>query len=115
MTSYAPWDAAAARSIIAAKQVMPGALLPTPHALQEQFGCAEALIAEILNLTRAEVRGVITFYHDFLRAPPARHVPKRCRAEACRATGGDALALCAEQKTGIALGNVTRQQIKRGN
>ena len=119
MTSYAPWDADAARSIIATKQAMSGALLPILHALQEQFGRidreAEALIAELLNLTRAEVRGIITFYHDFLRAPPARHVPKRCRAEACRATGGDALALYAEQKTRTALGNVTRQQIKRGN
>jgi formate dehydrogenase subunit gamma len=109
VTSYAPWDADAARSIIAAKQAMPGALLPILHALQEEFGyidrTAEPLIAEILNLMRVEVHGVVTFYHDFRRTPPGRHVLKLCRAEACQATGGDALALYAEQKTGTALGN----------
>ena len=111
MTSYAPWDAAAARSIIAEKQAMPGALLPILHALQEEFGyidrAAEPLIAEILNLTRAEVHGVVTFYHDFRRTPPGRHILKLCRAEACQAMGADALALYAAQKTGIALGNTT--------
>jgi formate dehydrogenase subunit gamma len=69
VTSYAPWDADTARSIIAAKRAMPGALLPILHALQEEFGyidrAADPLIAEILNLTRAEVHGVVTFYHDF--------------------------------------------------
>ena len=111
MTSYAPWDADAARSIIAEKQAMPGALLPILHALQEEFGyidrAAEPLIAEILNLTRAEVHGVVTFYHDFRRTPPGRHILKLCRAEACQAMGADALALYAAQKTGIALGNTT--------
>jgi len=111
VTSYAPWDAAAARSIIAEKQAMPGALLPILHALQEEFGyidrAAEPLIAEILNLTRAEVHGVVTFYHDFRRTPPGRHILKLCRAEACQAMGADALALYAAQKTGIALGNTT--------
>jgi len=111
VTSYAPWDAAAARSIIAEKQAMPGALLPILHALQEEFGyidrAAEPLIAEILNLTRAEVHGVVTFYHDFRHTLPARHVLKLCRAEACQAMGADALALYAAQKTGIALGNTT--------
>ena len=111
MTSYAPWDADAACSIIAEKQAMPGALLPILHALQEEFGyidrAAEPLIAEILNLTRAEVHGVVTFYHDFRHTLPARHVLKLCRAEACQAMGADALALYAAQKTGIALGNTT--------
>jgi formate dehydrogenase subunit gamma len=111
VNSYALWDADAARSIIAGKQAMPGALLPILHALQEEFGyidqAAEPLIAEILNLTRAEVHGVVTFYHDFRRTPPGRHVLKLCRAEACQAMGGDALAHYAEQKTGIALGNTS--------
>jgi formate dehydrogenase subunit gamma len=110
VTSYVPWDADAARSIIAEKQAMPGALLPILHALQEEFGyidrAAEPLIAEILNLTRAEVHGVVTFYHDFRRSPPGRHVLKLCRAEACQAMGADALALYAEQKA-IALGSTT--------
>jgi formate dehydrogenase subunit gamma len=111
VTSYTPWDADTARSIIAEKQAMPGALLPILHALQEEFGyidpAAEPPIAEILNLSRAEVHGVVTFYHDFRRTLPGRHVLKLCRAEACQAMGGDAVARYAEQKTGIALGNTT--------
>jgi formate dehydrogenase subunit gamma len=111
VTSYALWDADTARSIIAAKRAMPGALLPILHALQEEFGyidrAADPLIAEILNLTRAEVHGVVTFYHDFRRTPPGRHVLTLCRAEACQAMGGDALARYAEQKTGTALGSTT--------
>ena len=63
-----------------------GPLLPVLHALQEEFvyinEAAEPLIAEALNITRAEVHGVITFYHDFCRAPAGRHVLKLCRAEA---------------------------------
>jgi len=111
VSAYAPWDAENARSIIAAKQSVPGALLPILHALQEEFGYidreAEPLIAAILNLSRAEVHGVVTFYHDFRQAPPGRHVLKLCRAEACQATGGDRLAARAEEKLGIAIGNTT--------
>jgi formate dehydrogenase subunit gamma len=69
VSSYAPWNAEIARSIITTKQSVPGALLPILHALQDEFGYidreAEPLIAEILNLSRAEVHGVVTFYHDF--------------------------------------------------
>jgi len=85
-----------------------GPLLPILHALQEEFGCideaAEPLIAEALNLSRAEVHGVVTFYHDFRRAPAGRHVLKLCRAEACQAAGGDPLAAQAEARLGIKLG-----------
>ena len=111
MSPYAPWDADTARSIISASQSMPGALLPILHALQEEFGYihreAVPLIGEILNLSRAEVHGVVTFYHDFRRAPPGRHVLRLCRAEACQSTGGDRLAARAEAKIGVALGNTT--------
>jgi len=111
VSAYAPWNAETARSIIAAKQSVPGALLPILHALQEEFGYidreAEPLIADILNLTRAEVHGVVTFYHDFRHAPPARHVLKLCRAEACQSTGGDKLAAHAEAKIGVSLGRAT--------
>jgi len=90
---------------------MPGPLLPILHALQQEFGYidreAEPLIADILNVTRAEVHGVVTFYHDFRHAPPARHVLKLCRAEACQSTGGDKLAAHAEAKIGVALGEAT--------
>jgi formate dehydrogenase subunit gamma len=90
---------------------VPGGLLPILHALQEEFGYidreAVLLIADILNLSRAEVYGVVTFYHDFRAVPPGRHVLKLCRAEACQSTGGDALAARAEAKVGVAFGNTT--------
>ncbi len=111
MTSVTPWNAETARKIIATKQSMPGALLPILQALQDEFGYidreAEPLIAQSLNLSRAEVHGVVTFYHDFRRAPPGRHVLKLCRAEACQSAGGDGLAALAEKKIGVALGNTT--------
>lgn len=109
MTLYAPWNAKIARSIIAGKQSMPGALLPILHALQSEFGYidreAEPMIADILNISRAEVHGVVTFYHDFRRAPPGRHILKLCRAEACQSAGADALAAFAEAKVGVAIGS----------
>jgi formate dehydrogenase subunit gamma len=109
--SFAPWDRQTVRAIIADKQAMPGALLPILHALQEHFGYidpeAQPLIADILNLSRAEVHGVVTFYHDFRQRPPGRHVLKLCRAESCQACGSDALATRAEARLGIALGDTT--------
>jgi formate dehydrogenase subunit gamma len=85
-----------------------GPLLPILQALQDEFGyidaAAEPLVADALNLTRAEVHGVVTFYHDFRRAPAGRHVLKLCRAEACQAAGGDALAARAEARLGVAMG-----------
>ncbi len=85
-----------------------GPLLPILHALQQEFGyideAAEPLIAEALNITRAEVHGVVSFYHDFRRQPAGRHVLKLCRAEACQAAGGDSLAAHAEARLGMAMG-----------
>lgn len=85
-----------------------GPLLPILHALMDEFGyidqAAEPLIAEELNITRAEVHGVITFYHDFRRAPAGRHVLKLCRAEACQAAGGDPLVAHAEARLGLTMG-----------
>jgi formate dehydrogenase subunit gamma len=105
---YEPWGAERAAQIIKEHQRLEGPLLPILHALQEEFGyideAAEPLIAEILNITRAEVHGVVTFYHDFRRAPAGRHVLKLCRAEACQAAGGDPLAARAEARLGLALG-----------
>jgi formate dehydrogenase subunit gamma len=72
-----------------------GPLLPLLHALQHETGwipeTAVASIAQRLNLSRAEVHGVVSFYHDFRTRPPARHIIKLCRAEACRARGGVAI------------------------
>lgn len=73
-----------------------GPLLPILHALQEEFGyvpeTAVPLIADALNIGRAEVHGVMSFYHDFREVPAGRHVVKICRAEACQAQGGVDLA-----------------------
>jgi formate dehydrogenase subunit gamma len=84
------------QSIIDAYRGMDGALLPLLHALQDAFGYVSAdveiPVAEALNLSRAEVYGIISFYPDFRRSPPGRHVLKLCRAEACQSMGGDALA-----------------------
>ena len=105
------WNGDEAARIIAAHRAMPGAMLPVLHALQDAFGyideTAVPLIAEALNVSRAEVHGVITFYHDFRREPAGRHVLKLCRAEACQAAGGDALVAHAESRLGVALGNTT--------
>ena len=73
-----------------------GALLPILHAIQEDAGYvpddAVPEIAHALNLSQAEVRGVISFYHDFRTSPPARHPLRLCRAESCQSRGAEALA-----------------------
>ena len=85
-----------ASALIAEQKDVPGALLPTLHALQNEFGyiddAAVPLVAEALNLSQAEVHGVVSFYHDFRRVPAGRRVLKICRAEACQSMGGEALA-----------------------
>ncbi|MGI3185009.1 formate dehydrogenase subunit gamma [Nioella aestuarii] len=92
------------REIVASHLNLEGPLLPIFHALQEQFGCvpqaALPVIAEALNITRAEVHGVMSFYHDFREVPAGRHVVKICRAEACQAVGADALAARTLEKLG---------------
>jgi len=104
-----PWDKDIALTRIREHLDREGPLLPILHALQEEFGyidkAAEPLIAEVLNITRAEVHGVVTFYHDFRRAPAGRHTLKLCRAEACQAAGGDPLAAHAETRLGLPMGN----------
>jgi formate dehydrogenase subunit gamma len=111
VNDHQPWSADAARAIIAAHAGREGATLPILHALQEAFGCipeaAEPLVAEALNRTRAEIHGVVTFYHDFRREPPGRHVLKLCRAEACQARGGDALAADVERGLGIPINSTS--------
>jgi formate dehydrogenase subunit gamma len=108
---YAPWSESRARAIMEAGASAEGALLPILHALQAEFGWigdeAAALAAEVLNLTRAEVHGVVTFYHDFRRAPPARHSLKLCRAEACQARGGRETEARIEAALGVRLGETT--------
>ncbi|TWA99372.1 formate dehydrogenase subunit gamma [Bradyrhizobium stylosanthis] len=108
---YEPWDQARGAEIIAEHASQEGATLVILHALQEAFGyvpeAAIPMVAQALNLSRAEVHGVFTFYHDFRHKPAGRHVLKLCRAEACQAAGGDALAARAEAKLGVSLGHTT--------
>lgn len=82
-----------------------GALLPVLHAVQERLGWippkALPLIAFEMNLTRAEVHGVVSFYHYFRQHPPGRHVIHLCRAEACQAVGAAALEAYAKRKLGV--------------
>ena len=111
MPRYEPWSAERAQTIIAAYSGREGAALPILHALQHAFGCvpeaAIPMVAEALNLSRAEIYGTVTFYHDFRKEPPGRRVLKLCRAESCQAAGGDALAARAEEKLGVKMGETT--------
>ena len=96
MHTHTPPDSGTLAALIAQHKAMPGAMLPILHAIQGAAGYippeAVPLIADALNVSRAEVHGVITFYHHFRQTPPGRHVVRICRAEACQAVGSDALA-----------------------
>ncbi|MEH2474800.1 formate dehydrogenase subunit gamma [Nitrobacteraceae bacterium AZCC 2161] len=111
---YEPWNAERGAEIIAGLSDVEGGTIVILHALQEAFGyvpeAAIPMIAQARNLSRAEVHGVFTFYHDFRHEPAGRHVLKLCRAEACQAAGGDALAARAEAKLGVAMGKTTPDQ-----
>lgn len=86
-----------------------GMLLPWLHALQDEFGFIDdgivPLVADALNLSRADVHGVVTFYHDFRRRPAGAHVIRLCRAEACQARGGRMIEDAAVEKLGVAMGS----------
>ena len=106
-----PDAATRAAEIAAAHLHLEGPLLPILHAVQAEFGFVprEALpvIAEKLNISRAEIHGVVTFYHDFRAEPAGRHVVKLCRAEACQAMGADAVADHARARLGVAWGGTS--------
>lgn len=91
----AHWDEGHAQAIVEKLKHLDGAALPILHALQEAFGyvdpAAVPMIAEALNLSRAEVQGTLSFYHDFKGKPAAGRVIKLCRAEACQAQGCESL------------------------
>ena len=91
-------------AMIAAHAGREGPLLPILHDVQRAFGCvdaaAEARIARALNLSRAEVHGVVSFYHDFTATADPRPVVQLCRAEACKARGVEALVAAAEAAAG---------------
>lgn len=91
--------------ILQAHEGLEGPLLPILHAVQAAFGhVPQAVlpqIAKALNISKAEVHGVVTFYHDFREVPAGRHVLKLCRAEACQAMGADRVAAHARARLGI--------------
>ena len=91
MSGRTAFDVDLARTLIDRKRTLPGATLPILHDLLEQFGyiddAAIPLIADALNISRAEALGVVSFYHDFRRSPVDGRVLKLCRAESCQAMG----------------------------
>jgi formate dehydrogenase subunit gamma len=106
------FDEGRARQIITEHLSLEGPLLPILHALNEELGFvsdeAVPLIADALNLTRAEVHGVLTFYHDFRRKPAGRHILKICRAEACQSVGSEAIARGALAELGVSWHETTK-------
>lgn len=93
--------------VLARRASEPGALLPILHELQDALGCIPAdvvpEIASVLNLSRAEVHGVITYYHHFRAEPAVGKVVQICRAESCQAMGADALIAHAQHKLGCTM------------
>ena len=99
-------------AVIAACEGLEGALLPILHGVQEEFGfvptASVPIIAEALNISRAEAHGVVTFYHDFRSAPAGRHVLKLCQAEACQAMGSEKVAALVQQALGVGFHETAR-------
>lgn len=106
-----PFSEARTAALCAAQDALEGPVLPALHAVQAAFGhipaAAVPVIAEAFNLSRAEVHGVLTFYHDFRSEPAGRHVVKLCRAEACQAMGAERLVAVAEDRLGVASGGTS--------
>jgi formate dehydrogenase subunit gamma len=111
MPTPEPFSELRAAQVIDLHRHREAALLPMLHALQELFGhipaAAVPMVAQALNLSRAEVHGVISFYHDFRRTLPGRTVVKLCQAEACQAMGCRRLAAELETRLGVRLGETS--------
>ncbi|AVW90507.1 formate dehydrogenase subunit gamma [Celeribacter baekdonensis] len=104
-TDLTPPDEAEVEAVIQPFSTLEGPLLPMLHALQEVYGyvpeTAHAPLCATLNITRAELKGVLSFYHDFRARPSGKHVLKICRAEACQAMGATAMADRVLKKLGL--------------
>lgn len=104
--------AARTAEVVDGLKMLEGPLLPILHGIQQEFGYVPdeslPLIANALNLSRAEVHGVVTFYHDYRRAPAGRHVLKLCQAEACQSMGSEAVAAKIKQALGIGFHETSR-------
>lgn len=105
------FEADRVRAIAVELASLDGPLLPILHAVNDRLGHVDEqaipVIAEVLNLSRAEVHGVVTFYHDFRRQPAGRHVLKVCRAEACQSMGCERLVERLEEELGVEMGGTT--------
>lgn len=105
------WNKRKADELVAPLASREGGLIPALQALQDRFGYiddeAVPLLADAFNLSQAEVYGVISFYHDFRKAPPGRHVVRICQAEACQAAGAARLTKHARAVLGVDFGGTT--------
>lgn len=105
MARYEAWDASEAAKVVAARANDKGAAIPIFHDLMDRFGYVDRsivpLVAEALNLSRAEIHGTLTFYHDFRDHPPGRCTVKICRAEACQARGAVPMQKALMKRLGI--------------
>jgi len=112
MSRRIAWNEEEAKKVISVQKEH--GLLPVLSVLNDTFGYlhkdAVALVAHVLNLSRAEVHGVASFYHDFRVRPPGRHVLKLCGAEACQSMGADALAEHVTRELGITFGETTADE-----
>ena len=113
MSGRTAFDVDLARTLIDRKRTLPGATLPILHDLQEQFGyiddAAIPLIADALNISRAETLGVVSFYHDFRRSPVDGRVLKLCRAESCQAMGCEDLVSHLAVRHGVKVDGAGRR------
>ncbi|MGE0601172.1 MAG: NAD(P)H-dependent oxidoreductase subunit E [Dehalococcoidia bacterium] len=104
------WDDVQARVIAESMMTMPGACLPILHELQNTFGYihheAIPIVAEVLNLSKAEVVGVVNFYSDFRQEPPATHIVQVCLAESCQSMGSAAVVERLQSALGVSMGDV---------
>jgi formate dehydrogenase subunit gamma len=105
-STQAPVDVVArTQAVIEAMAGLEGPLLPILHGVQDEFGfvpeASLPVIAEALNISRAEAHGVVSFYHDYRRAPAGRHVLKLCQAEACQSMGSERVAALVKATLGI--------------
>ncbi|HJS88609.1 MAG TPA: formate dehydrogenase subunit gamma [Steroidobacteraceae bacterium] len=105
MSTLAAEHGETVRRIVEELKLRPGPLIEVLHAIQAELGyvppAAVPLVAEGLNLSRAEVHGVISFYHYFRSTPPGAHTVSVCRAESCQAMGAETLAAHARQRLGV--------------
>ena len=110
MADTRAWEPVVNR-VVTELRAVPGGLLPILHAIQHEIGYippdAVPAIADGLNLSRAEVHGVISFYHDFRSEPAGRHVVHVCRAESCQAMGAEALLAHACERLGVEVHGTT--------